>query len=402
MRLLHTSDWHLGAELEGRSRSEEHANFLDWLLDTLRDQEVEVLLVAGDIFHHSQPSAAAQALFYRFVDQLDGLPALRQAVFIGGNHDSASRLEAPQPLLAQRRVAVVGGYRGEDTDDMLIPVRGASGEVELVVVAVPYVHEARLRVSAGKTSEELRASTVEAFTELYTSLGKQAQQRWPDAAIIGMGHLTCGEATDEDYGTALHNVGTIEALPGSIFSGELYRYVALGHIHRGYRVANSPASYSGAPLSLRFNRSELSPRRVSLVDGATGDYTRLDIPETRALRQLQGPLDALESQLRAMTKERELETWLSLVIEIDEPMLDAMEHFRAIAPPGVVVVKTQQRRMTPLERLDEQDQLPDVREMTAREIFVELYRVSHGGVPQDTVLQKFDEIVAQVRGEAKA
>lgn len=402
MRLLHTSDWHLGAELEGRSRHDEHARFLDWLLDTLRDEAIEVLLVAGDIFHHSQPSAAAQTLFYRFVDQLDGLPALRKAVFIGGNHDSPSRLDAPKPLLAPRRVAMVGGYRGDDPADMLIPVEGASGEVELVVVAVPYVHETRLRVSAGKTSDELRASTIEAFTALYTSLGEDAQQRWPDAAIVGMGHLTCGEATDEDYGTALHNVGTIDALPGSVFSPAIYRYVALGHIHRGYRIADSPASYSGAPLSLRFNRSELSPRRVSIVEAATGEYTRLDIPEARALRQLQGPLDALEAQLAEMTQERELETWLSLVIEIDEPMLDAMEHFRAIAPTGVVVVKTQQRRITPLERLDEQDQLPDVREMTPREIFLELYRVRYGDTPEDPVLRKFDEIVAQVGGEAKA
>lgn len=391
MRVLHTSDWHLGADLEGLSRAEEQEHFLCWLYSYLEEHAIDVLLVAGDIFQHAHPSAAAQRLFYRFVQRLSGLPTLRHAVFIGGNHDSPSRLEAPEALYDREKVTMIGGYRADALAEMLVPIEGATGEVELVVAAVPYVHESRLRVSVAESTEALRLSTIEAFRALYSSLADQAKERWPNAQLVGMGHLTCGqEASEEDYSTPLHNVGTIDALPASIFPADRYRYVALGHIHSGYRIDGSPANYSGAPLTMRFNASEMRERQVVDLCLRTEKMTRVPIPLIRDLVQIRGDYAQVTHDLRALRQPKELETWVNIILQADEPLLDPVSHFREMAPPGVLVCTARIQRLTPLDLFSDVEDLPDLRSMTPKDVFLEMYRLRHGEEPAPTVLQKFD------------
>lgn len=400
MKILHSSDWHLGVELEGHSRAEEQQHFLDWLLERLAKESIDVLLMAGDIFHQSNPSSAAQAMFYDFVQRLSAIPTLRHAVFIGGNHDSAARLEAPTPLLVDRKVTLIGGYLAGEHDGYLVPIEGESDDVELVVVAVPYVHEVRLGVSpVSFESEDLRGATVSAFTNLYTTLAEGAKSRWPNANIVGMGHLTCGDATEDDYGTALHNVGTIESLPPSIFCPTLYRYVALGHIHRGYRVGSGPANYSGSPLTMRFNSSELTPRQVVEVDSTTGEYARIAIPILRKLKNIRGPLDTVKQELRTLKGYGELDTWVNVDLETDELMLDVGERLNALVAPNVRILNIYRHRGAQLDLADTREPLPDVRKMTPRSIFETLYGLHHPGAPpSDNILRKFDQAALAATG----
>src|SRR5688572_7407237 len=148
MRLLHTSDWHLGHTLYDTSREAEHAAFLEWLLDTLEAHKVDALLVAGDIFDTANPSAEAQASWYRFVAQARIRCPKLDVVVIGGNHDSAARLDAPDPLFAALDVRVVGGLpkaRGSvDLERLLVPLKNAQGKVGAWVAAVPYLRPADL------------------------------------------------------------------------------------------------------------------------------------------------------------------------------------------------------------------------------------------------------------------
>jgi exonuclease SbcD len=143
MRLLHTADWHLGCTLgqANLSRTAEHAAFLDWLVETLREQRVDVLLVAGDIFDQTQPRADAQEIYFRFLARAAAIEGLRRIVVVGGNHDSASRMDAPDDVLKALGITVVGGYsRTTDVERYLVPITADDGSVPLVVVAVPYVH----------------------------------------------------------------------------------------------------------------------------------------------------------------------------------------------------------------------------------------------------------------------
>jgi len=403
MKILHSSDWHLGIELEGYRREDEHEHFLNWLCERLHSQAIDVLLMAGDIFHQSNPSAAAQAMFYTFVERLEHIPTLKKAVFIGGNHDSPARLEAPTPLYKNRKFHLVGGYQRENEDALLVPIYNDQGEVPLVIVAAPYIHEVRLGVSPVRfESDGLREATIDAFTDLYTRLAEQAKSQWPNAHIVGMGHLTCGESKDDDYGTPLHNVGTIASLPPTIFCSKLYRYVALGHIHRGYRVGDGPANYSGSPLSMRFTASELSQRTVVEFDCTSGEYFRVPIPPLRQLKHLRGPRAALETQLKELQRHATTEIWVSLSVQTDEYMLGASEYFQEFSNEKVKVLQVHQERANNPITDQQEEPLPDVRQMTPREIFQTLYQMTFPGeVPQDSVYQKFDQAVVAA-GEDEA
>src|SRR5450830_1653635 len=115
MRLLHTSDWHLGQSLHNFDRHYEHQCFLDWLIDTIVAEEADALLIAGDIFDNANPSSNAQRQLYRFLQQAKTRAPGLQIVVIAGNHDSPGRLEAPGPLLEAHGTVVIGNVvRGRD------------------------------------------------------------------------------------------------------------------------------------------------------------------------------------------------------------------------------------------------------------------------------------------------
>jgi exonuclease SbcD len=155
MRILHTSDWHLGVSAEQSPREEEHVLFLDWLYEELASREIEVLVHGGDVFHHVQPSARSQTLYYQFLARCVSLPKLRQIVIVGGNHDSASRLDAPSELLDALEVRVVGGLFKDDEswDRCICPIVDDDGNVELVILSLPSIHESRLPIrTTGKNA----------------------------------------------------------------------------------------------------------------------------------------------------------------------------------------------------------------------------------------------------------
>lgn len=190
MRLLHTSDWHLGHTLHDVPRDFEHEAFLGWLLETIGEQRVDALLVAGDIFDTANPSARAQAQYYRFLTEARRRYPALQVVVIGGNHDSADRLDAPTPLLDQLGIHVVGGLprkadRQLDLDRLLVPLRGADGEVQAWVAAVPFLRPADLP-PIPDTEDPL----VEGVRAVYREVFEGARRRrTPGQAILGMGHL---------------------------------------------------------------------------------------------------------------------------------------------------------------------------------------------------------------------
>lgn len=404
MKILHSSDWHLGIELEGHRRDDEHQHFLNWLLAYLRDESIDVLLMAGDIFHQANPSSSALSMFYTFVQKLDEIPTLKRAVFIGGNHDSPARLEAPTPLYAGRKIHLTGGYDRDDEDAMLVPIRNDEDAVELVVVAVPYIHEVRLGVSqVSHELEDLRQATIDAFSSLYTRLAQRARDRWSGATVVGMGHLTCGESNADDYGTPLHNVGSIDSLPPYVFDPSLYRYVALGHIHRGYRVGDGPANYSGSPLSMRFTTSELSQRNVVEIDSTTGAYKRIPIPPLRQLKHLKGAQKDLESALQDLARHAPVETWVSLTLRTDEYMLGAAEHFQNFNTEKLRVLQVYQERQQKLTLDENAAPLPDVRQMTPKEVFESLYALKFAGeTPSERVRNKFDQALLAAQGGGEA
>ena len=424
LNILHTADWHLGAKLYNASREEEHQRFLSWLLDHIRAEEIDLLLVAGDIFHYTQPSAEATALYYHFLARAAAETDLRQIVVVGGNHDSASRLDAPSEVLKVLNVHVVGGLSADqDTwERCLCPVRGSSGEVEAVVVAVPFVHEFRLGVrTTGMEPGEARAAIQEAFTRLYSDLADRAEARWPGVPLLTTGHMTCKGAPVAGYNTPIHLSAMIGGLPADVIFDRRYSYVALGHIHLLHNCEDSTAWYCGSPLPLNVLEAR-TPRyilRVALdADDPRGAATPtpIEVPVERQLIELRGGQDEIVAQLEAIEPRGDLEPYVWVDVEVDHytpevssPLIEALAR-RAQEDGGVrprlIRVGQSIRAAEAIELGAGEDVGPTLRDLDPEEVFVRLYRTrNNDNPPRDAVLETFREIKHRVeieRDERKA
>ncbi|WP_374488475.1 exonuclease SbcCD subunit D C-terminal domain-containing protein [Zoogloea sp.] len=303
MRLLHTSDWHLGQSLHQFERSAEHGIFLDWLLHTLEAEAIDALLVAGDIFDHANPSAQAQGQFYRFLSEARRRVPHLNMVMIAGNHDSPARLEAAAPLLALVDAGVYGQLERDDPDAVeriLHPLRDAEGQIRAWCIAMPFLRPADLPRGVG---EEAYLGGVGALYQ--QALARAEARRSPDQAIIALGHchVAGGQVSEESERRIL--IGGAEALPASIFPPSI-AYVALGHLHLPQQVAGDPTRrYCGSPLPMSFSERNY-PHQVLVVDlvgAAVKEVRSLRVPRPVQLLTVPAqpaPLTEVLAALRAL------------------------------------------------------------------------------------------------------
>lgn len=408
LKILHTSDWHLGANLYNSSREEEHALFLEWLLETLRTREVDVLLMAGDVFHYAHPSAEALRLYYRFLARLGQETQVQQVVMVGGNHDSAARLDAPREILDMLRVHMVGGLSRvrAELERCLSPIRDAQGEVACVIAAVPYVHEFRLGVrTTGRPLPEVRLDIEEAFKGLYSDLADLCEEKYPGAPMITTGHMTCSGANEDDYGTPIHMAALIGGLPPEIFDPR-YSYVALGHIHRPFAVDGDRAWYSGSPVPLSVEEARWPQRAILVeVEGRRPEpqitLEHLEIPRWRELLEVKGSLDELSARLMALSSPCELPPFLYVEVlvehykvDIARPLLEAL----AMHPPErrPRILRVSQTLQAP-ELEEDPFALPTtpLRNLEPEEVFVRLVRLKHQNEPREELLYAFRELLGE-------
>jgi exonuclease SbcD len=253
VKVLHTSDWHLGQSFYGHDRTFEHEMVLGWLAETLESEEIDALLVAGDVFDNANPSAASQRLFYGFLSEAKRrLPSLR-VVIIAGNHDSPGRLEAPSPLFRALDTSVVGQARrlsdgSVDCGRMVMPLADRDGRVKAWCMAVPFLRPGDLpRV---ETDADAYGQGV---SLLYREVLESARaRRHPGQAILAMGHCHMRGAQVSEESERRIVIGGAEALGSEVFGGGI-AYAALGHFHRAQAVGGAEhVRYSGSPLPLAF------------------------------------------------------------------------------------------------------------------------------------------------------
>ena len=257
IRILHTADWHLGQTFFGYDRVEEHTHFLQWLVRELKENKIDVLLIAGDIFDVSNPSAASQHMFYRFIRQVTEENPKLQLVVVAGNHDSAARLEAPLPLLQEMRTEIRGIVRrheGEiDYDHLIVELKNSEGVVEALCLAVPFLRQGDYPVVATDGNPY-----AEGVKELYVRLQERALQRRKDGqALVAVGHLqaTGSEIAERDFSERTI-IGGLECVSPDTFTEQI-AYTALGHIHKSQRVSGREnVRYAGSPLPMSFAERE--------------------------------------------------------------------------------------------------------------------------------------------------
>ncbi|MCC7699372.1 exonuclease SbcCD subunit D C-terminal domain-containing protein [Janthinobacterium sp. EB271-G4-7A] len=330
MRLLHTSDWHLGQTLHNYERGYEHQRFLDWLLDTLVAEQVDVLLVAGDVFDNANPSAASQKQLYVFLQQARArLPAL-QLVVVAGNHDSAGRLEAPGPLLAAHGTHVIGHVlRGDDgqidLERLLLPLTGSDGQVQAWCLAVPFLRPGDVpKLPAGDTQD----AYLGGIALLYRQLADLAlARRQPGQAIIALGHchMVGGEMSNDSERRIV--IGGTEMLPSGIFDTAI-AYAALGHLHKAQAVGGQQhIRYCGSPIPLSF--AEVHYRHQVLCLDIDGEQLRevraIEVPRAVPLLRVPAtpaPIAEVLEQLAALDvpdAPAEAQPFLEVRVRLDAP-----------------------------------------------------------------------------------
>lgn len=287
MRLLHTSDWHLGQTLHDFDRSHEHQAFLDWLLVTIENEKPDALLIAGDVFDNANPSAAAQHQLYRFLTATHRIAPKLSIVLIAGNHDSAGRLEATAPFLELFGAVVIGQVlrnpdQSIDVERMVVPLRAADGTVGAWCVAIPF-----LRPSDVPRVDGTEDAYLEGVAELYRQALAVAQTRCePGQVIVAMGHchMVGGEVSELSERRIV--VGGAEALRADIFDSSV-AYVALGHLHKAQRIGGREhVRYCGSPLPLSFAEIHY-PHQVVCVDLDSGGKAAASIRPLRVPRSVE-------------------------------------------------------------------------------------------------------------------
>ena len=221
MRVLHTSDWHLGRTLYGRKRHEEFEVFLGWLAETIRQNEIDILLVAGDVFDTGTPGTRAQELYYRFLCRV-AASSCRHVVVVAGNHDSPSFLDAPKELLKALNVHVAGSAAPRPEDEVLV-LRNEQDNPELIICAVPYLRDRDIRTAeAGESPEDKDRKLVEGIRTHYAAVAASAEKKrgelGADIPIVAMGHLfAAGGRIVEGDGVRDLYVGSLAQVGADVF-----------------------------------------------------------------------------------------------------------------------------------------------------------------------------------------
>lgn len=402
MRLLHTADWHLGQNLHGFDRADEHAAFLDWLLDTLERERADALLIAGDVFDQANPSAQAQRQLYAFLAAaVQRRPGL-DIVLIAGNHDSPGRLEAIAPLAAAFGVHVIGHTHADvhghvELERLLLPLHDTDGAVAAWCLAVPFLRPADVPRSS---ADEAGAAYAAGVARLYAELDALAQtRRAAGQALVALGHCHLHGGAISQHSERRLLIGNAEALPSTLFAADL-DYVALGHLHRAQRIGEERLRYAGSPLPLSFAEVDYPHQvlRVDFTDGRLSAVEALRVPRSRALLRLPAagpaPLEAVLAELAA-TRFPSPAPYLEVRVRLDAPqpglrplIEDALKgHDVRLARIDSCYAQTSTEPEAPaaLERLD------------PAEVFARRYRMQFAAEPPEDYTAAFAELLQAVQ-----
>jgi exonuclease SbcD len=312
LRILHSSDWHLGRSLlKMKRRHEEHVKFLSWLTGVIIEERIDVLLVAGDVFDTFAPPVLAQELYYSFLRDIIKETDCRNVVVSSGNHDSPSFLNAPAKLLRGFDVYVVSDVT-ERLEDEVLTLYGKDGEPILIVAAVPFLKDRHVRLSIeGETTVDRDRRLDEGVGEHYRELGRLSEERRKalgkeDIPIVAMGHLFAAG------GTVVEGDGTRELYAGGqsrVSTGgfpDIFDYIALGHLHSPQKAGKDTIRYSGAPIPMSFNETE-SKKSVTIITLGDGkiSVSSKSVPLFQRLKVAAGDLGAISKEIKSLIKEDE-------------------------------------------------------------------------------------------------
>lgn len=382
MRLLHTSDWHLGRMLYKKKRDDEFEAFLHWLLQFIQDQKIEILLIAGDIFDTTTPGNQVQEMYFEFLAKVR-LTGCRHVVIIGGNHDSPTLLNAPKDLLKYLNIRVIG-TKTENPEDEVILLKSPQGQTEAIICAVPFLRDRDVRtVEEGEQASDKGRKLIEGVKAHYQdvlNIACQIRGENKHIPVIGMGHLfTSNARTSDGDGVRELYVGTLAYIDGDIFSTG-FDYMALGHLHLAQKAGGSETvRYPGAPLPMGFGEAG-QKKRVIVVEfkGNHPVMTEHEIPVFRELQKISGSREHIISKIKEL-KATGSQAWLEVEFTDYTPAAEINTLLGELTQEsGLEVIRSSSREITE-KALNRKNQTETLESLTHSEVFercIQTYNVA--------------------------
>jgi exonuclease SbcD len=406
MRIIHTSDWHLGQHFMGKSREGEHRAFLGWLLTLIVSSRADCLVVAGDIFDTGTPPSYARTLYNDFIVSLQKT-GCTMTVILGGNHDSAATLNEAKELLACLNTRVVGNITTTFTDHVLV-LNDRRGNPGAILCSVPYIRPRDLVASlAGQSGQDKKQALIEAISGFYngvfdaaSALKNEIMANKP-LPIIATGHLTIvGGKTSESVRDIY--IGSLDAFPAAKFPPA--DYIALGHLHRGQRIKGADhIRYSGSPIPLSFDEAK-QPKQVLLVDfeqGGLKAIEEVEIPCFRTLVCIKGDLAAIEENINKLPDPAGGRTlWLEVEVAMDDYLTDLSNRIQLMIEDKPIELLRIRRKRKGVESILPAASKEKLEELKPHEVFLRrLVAEEMDDSQKDQLMGLFKEILNRIEEE---
>ncbi|MEZ8037872.1 exonuclease subunit SbcD [Vibrio crassostreae] len=411
MKILHTSDWHLGQNFYNKSRKNEHERFLQWLLEQVTEHDIDAIIVAGDIFDTSTPPSYAREMYNKFV--VDSNKIGCQLVLLGGNHDSVSVLKETQQLLKYMGADVIPNTN-EDHATQVVELKGKNGDVEALVCAIPFIRPRDVLTSqAGVTGVARQKQLGDAIKQHYQSVYDAAVEKratfenCEHMPIIATGHLTAMGVQQSDSVRDIY-VGNLDGFAADGFPDA--DYIALGHIHRPQVVAKREyIRYCGSPIPLSFDELK-SQKQVCVVEFVEGVRTisQLAVPTFQPLAEIKGDLSEIESQLNQyIGLDGELSVWLSIEVQAQDYLSDLQERMRTLTEGLNVEVLQLRRARERRNQALEQESAETLSELSPMDVFskriaLEEFETDSEKARLERMTMKFKQVMVEVSESAQA
>ena len=376
-KIIHTSDWHLGQYFMGKSRQAEHQQFLQWLIDTAVQQDVQAIIVAGDIFDTGSPPSYARQLYNQFIVELQHTGI--HLIILGGNHDSVATLGESKELLACLNTHVIPGALA-DINDQVIALSNAEHEPQAIVCAIPYLRPRDiLQSEAGQSGSEKQQSLQQAISDHYQSIFALAKIKQADikkasghlVPIIATGHLTTVGAKSSESVRDIY-IGSLEAFPSSAFPAA--DYIALGHIHRPQLVGGSEhIRYCGSPIPLSFDELN-NAKTILLVEFNNDQFIAAkpkEVPRFQPMHLIKGDLDTIAAEIKTLAAQYDASqtAWLDIEVSTQDYLNDLHQRIQTLVedlPLEVLLLRRERKQR--LHSIESQTQ-ETLQELTPKQVF---------------------------------
>jgi len=384
MRLIHTSDWHLGRRLKGIDRTPEIEVALNQLLESAKTLEVDAVLVAGDIFDVPSPTADAEKVAYNFFCQLR--EAKIPAVVIAGNHDSAFRIDGISNLLSHVGVQALGRPRKANQGGV-IQLDTSSGK--LSVAAMPFASERRLLKAEDLWEKDdlgQRQHYKQLVTYLFDNLASSFRE---DSVNIVMAHLTIDSAI-RAYSEVDYYTRDTYSLAGQTLPSEA-QYIALGHIHKPQQVSNAaPTYYSGSLIQVDFGEAgeEKGFNLVTVEPGRPAKAEFKKIPCQKPLKVIRCDETNLDETLEA---NREHPGFLKVIVELNTPKIGLADMVRKVCPQSLIIEPKYPKVIS-----KKRQQSQDANQFNAVEEFHNYWRDRVDTTPESSIVKAFENLYQEL------